>query len=294
MNNLQDQELINAGIDVIREKLGASESIPFSSIRLLAKKMIDHDKLGDQDWLSYEISNEEKAIRSRRGLAKSQGFAPFTNMGIKAFRKIQEDYAPWVLPVMAQKLKSVEDVYGDWSVQFADAMDALGQSACEASQDLFKFVTSSPAWEEARSVRDEFKKQNKPKKKKKNPSQDAPTHKKIVQNNPQPTTSPEGSPIPGKVEITLKIKEIPQAGTNQDKLRFFTVMQNDNCIHVTVKPKAFKKLTDAAEKFPEWIAAISGEAGKVSDNRIILEKPNIQVFERKPKEPKNQDKVQTS
>lgn len=56
MNNLQDQELINAGIDVIREKLGASESIPFSSIRLLAKKMIDHDKLGDQDWLSYEIT----------------------------------------------------------------------------------------------------------------------------------------------------------------------------------------------------------------------------------------------
>jgi len=283
---MQDQELINAGIDVVKESLGSKDSVPFSSVRALAKKMIDQDKLGDTDWLNTEIEKEEKTIHSRRGLAKSQGFAPFTNMGVKAFRKIQEDYAPWVLPLMSKKLQSVEDVFGDWAVQFADAMDALGQSACESVNNLFEFVTSSPAWEEARPVRDEFKKLNKPKKKKKKKEPSQETHPSSVLTA---SATPEGDPTQAKMELTLKIKELPNAGTNASQHRHFTLLQGDKQVSVTVKPKVFKKLTDAAEKYPEWIAAISGEMGEITGNRITLEKPNIQVFERKPKAPKASD-----
>jgi F-type H+-transporting ATPase subunit beta len=55
---------------------------------------------------------------------------------------------------------------------------------------------------------------------------------------------------------------------------------------VTVKPKVFKKLEDAQANFPMWVAAIAGKLGEATDKGFILADPNIQVFEKKPKEPK--------
>lgn len=55
---------------------------------------------------------------------------------------------------------------------------------------------------------------------------------------------------------------------------------------VTVKPKVFKKLEDAQADFPMWVAAIAGKLGEATEKGFILADPNIQVFEKKPKEPK--------
>jgi len=35
-----------------------------------------------------------------------------------------------------------------------------------------------------------------------------------------------------------------------------------------------------------WVAAIAGKLGEPTENGFILEEPNIQIFEKKPKEAK--------
>ena len=57
-------------------------------------------------------------------------------------------------------------------------------------------------------------------------------------------------------------------------------------VRVTVKPKVFKKLEQAQADYPMWVAAITGKIGERFDGGFVLDQPSIQVFERKPKEPK--------
>jgi hypothetical protein len=57
-------------------------------------------------------------------------------------------------------------------------------------------------------------------------------------------------------------------------------------VKITVKPKVFKKLEQAQADYPMWVAALAGKMGEQFDGGFVLEQPNIQVFERKLKEPK--------
>ena len=93
--------------------------------------------------------------------------------------------------------------------------------------------------------------------------------------------------IPGKLELTIKINEFPaDAQTVENGWKQFELDCDGQLISVKVKPKVFKKLEQAQENYPMWVAAIAGKMGKPTKNGFILDEPNIQVFERKPKEPK--------
>jgi hypothetical protein len=48
----------------------------------------------------------------------------------------------------------------------------------------------------------------------------------------------------------------------------------------------FKKLEQAQENYPMWVAAIAGKMGEPIAGGFALDQPNIQTFERKPKEAK--------
>jgi hypothetical protein len=89
--------------------------------------------------------------------------------------------------------------------------------------------------------------------------------------------------ITGKIEITIKINELPQSNTVENGWQQFDVDCDGRIISVTVKPKIWKKLTDAASNYPQWVAAIAGKLGQQTEQGFVLEEPNIQVFERKPK-----------
>jgi hypothetical protein len=89
--------------------------------------------------------------------------------------------------------------------------------------------------------------------------------------------------ITGKLEITIKINELPEAIEVQNGWKQFHIDCNGRSVQVTVKPKVWKKLTDAAESFPQWVAAIGGQMGAPIKGGFILENPGIQVFEKKPK-----------
>jgi hypothetical protein len=87
----------------------------------------------------------------------------------------------------------------------------------------------------------------------------------------------------GKLELIIKINELPEANAVKDGWQSFELDCDDRIVSVTVKPKVWKKLTEAQANFPMWVAAIAGQMGKATPNGFILEQPNIQVFEKKPK-----------
>jgi hypothetical protein len=91
----------------------------------------------------------------------------------------------------------------------------------------------------------------------------------------------------GKLELIIKINELPNdVQTNKDNCKIFQLDCDGQVVSVTVKPKIWKKLEDAATNYPMWVATISGKMGESTSNGFVLSEPNIQVFERKPKEPK--------
>jgi len=93
--------------------------------------------------------------------------------------------------------------------------------------------------------------------------------------------------IIGKLELTIKINELPAiASTDKNGWITFYLDCDGRIFTATVKPKVFKKLQDAQTNFPMWVAAIAGKLGAVTENGFILDEPNIQIFEKKPKEEK--------
>ena len=91
----------------------------------------------------------------------------------------------------------------------------------------------------------------------------------------------------GKLELIIKINELPNdVQTNKDNWKTFELDCDGRVVSVTLKPKIWKKLEDAATNYPQWVAAIAGKMGESTSNGFVLSEPNIQVFEKKPKEPK--------
>lgn len=89
--------------------------------------------------------------------------------------------------------------------------------------------------------------------------------------------------ISGKLEITIKISELPQAQLVENGWQRFDVDCDGRIISITVKPKVWKKLTDADANYPMWVGAIAGKMGEATENGFVLLEPAIQVFEKKPK-----------
>jgi hypothetical protein len=94
-------------------------------------------------------------------------------------------------------------------------------------------------------------------------------------------------PTPGKMELTIKINEFPSdVKTVENGWKEFDLDCDGQEVTIKVKPKVFKKLEEAQANYPMWVAAIAGKMGELTNKGFVLDQPNIQVFERKPKEPK--------
>lgn len=99
---------------------------------------------------------------------------------------------------------------------------------------------------------------------------------------------------PGKLELTIKINEFPaDVQTVENGWKEFELDCEGQLVTIKVKPKVFKKLEQAQADYPMWVAAIAGKMGESTENGFVLDQPNIQVFERKPKEPKESKEAET-
>jgi hypothetical protein len=103
----------------------------------------------------------------------------------------------------------------------------------------------------------------------------------------------EAMPIVGRMEIMIKINDFPtEVKTVSNGWKEFVVDVSGREITITVKPKVFAKFQQAQDSFPSWVATITGKMGKSTKNGFILDEPGVQVFEKKPKEPKQQQEPQ--
>ena len=100
---------------------------------------------------------------------------------------------------------------------------------------------------------------------------------------------------PGKLELTIKINEFPtDVKTVDNGWKEFDLDCDGQVVTIKVRPKVFKKLEQAQENYPMWVAAIAGKMGESTPGGFVLDQPNIQVFERKPKEPKEPQEAETA
>ena len=97
----------------------------------------------------------------------------------------------------------------------------------------------------------------------------------------------------GKLELTIKINELPESRTVKNSWQQFEVDCDGQVFRVTVKPKVWKKLTAANDNYPMWVAAINGKLGAKTPNGYILESAAIQVYEKKPKQSKEDKASET-
>jgi hypothetical protein len=61
----------------------------------------------------------------------------------------------------------------------------------------------------------------------------------------------------GKLEVTIKINELPlDVQTTKDNGKIFQLDCDGRVVSVTVKPKIWKKLEDAAANYPQYILSL--------------------------------------
>lgn len=89
--------------------------------------------------------------------------------------------------------------------------------------------------------------------------------------------------VPGKLEATIKISELPTSEVVENGWQQFTIDCDGRQVSATVKPKVWKKLTTANEQYESWVAAVTGQIGELTPDGFVLENPSIQAFERKQK-----------
>ena len=92
--------------------------------------------------------------------------------------------------------------------------------------------------------------------------------------------------IQGNLSVTIKINELPTPEPAANGWQRFAIDCEGTEVTLTVKPKIWNKLLKGDEAYPMWVAAISGKIGKKTARGFVLDQPGIQVFEKKPKEPK--------
>ena len=269
---VEENEGLKAATISVLDKIQGAKGLPESSISQLANRMLKNEKLGDVNWLTNALIEERKRIETLRAKAKKHGYEPFINVGPKAYAYIKEQYAPWVLPFMAKKIKSPEDIQQDWAIRFADTIDALGKSTCEQTQNILEFVISSHYWEESKRARDDFQlTQQKKAKSTKSGKDILPILKEFT-----------CTPCPAKLELTFKLSQIPKS-TLIGSHRVFCLDVGSHIVTVAVKPKVFRRMEDANEQWDSWIAVVTGMMGEKTARGFILERVGVSCFEKKSK-----------
>ncbi len=89
--------------------------------------------------------------------------------------------------------------------------------------------------------------------------------------------------IPGKLDVTVKINQLPQAKPASAQTMLFAIQTEGQTVAVELKNKAWNNLKTAAETYPQWVAAITGKIGATIPGGFRLDSPAVQVFEKKAK-----------
>lgn len=96
------------------------------------------------------------------------------------------------------------------------------------------------------------------------------------------TLLPEDHLVPGRLELTVKFSELPKPLPVQSGLKI-GIQTGEGVVSAILATKVWRKLEQAAQSYPQWVAALSGSLDRIKDGEILLKHPALQVFEKKPK-----------
>ena len=94
-------------------------------------------------------------------------------------------------------------------------------------------------------------------------------------------------PIQGKLELTIKITELPtDILINKNGWTEFVIDCGGRPVRTSVRPRTWAKLVEADTNWPVWAATITGALGRpIGQGGFELVDAAVQIFERKGKEP---------
>ncbi len=98
---------------------------------------------------------------------------------------------------------------------------------------------------------------------------------------------------PAKMDLVLKFSALEQIIVVQETPQSVTLKvkaENGVAVTFTIKPKMHKKFLDAIASFPLWMAYASGKLRMISTTALEISEPILQVFERKQKQPRVNEK----
>jgi len=111
------------------------------------------------------------------------------------------------------------------------------------------------------------------------------TEEKIEGHKPetQPKQEAKSNMIEGKLEVTIKLNEMPEVEEKKEQKTFFKVLASGLVFSASMKNKTFNKNAKKAEEFDDFMIALNGKLGAKTENGFELESLGMQVFEKKPK-----------
>lgn len=93
--------------------------------------------------------------------------------------------------------------------------------------------------------------------------------------------NPDAPPVEARIDFTLTIVRLPlDAKELRNSWQQFYVKVSDHRIQITLRPRVWKKLTDANKEFRAWKAIISGKFGELIKGGFVLADPGVRVVER--------------
>ncbi len=91
--------------------------------------------------------------------------------------------------------------------------------------------------------------------------------------------------MPGKLDVILKLNQTPEPNAPDAQAGIaFDVLCGARTVSVTLRPKMWTRILDAKSKGGELTIAIAGKMGTATPAGFVLDEPNVQVFEKKPKD----------
>lgn len=101
---------------------------------------------------------------------------------------------------------------------------------------------------------------------------------------PQTPTTVRMPRTHGKLEVTIKISELPNwIEAIKNGWQRFCINVDGQVVQMMVRPRVWNKLLKANEEYPLWVASITGKMGPRFKNGFELLEPAIQVYEKQVK-----------
>jgi sRNA-binding protein len=112
------------------------------------------------------------------------------------------------------------------------------------------------------------------------PSQRPPTQAPTRPSND--TQIPKENLVPGRLELTVKFSELPTPLAVQSGMKL-GIHTGEGIVTAILPAKVWRKLEQAAQDYPQWVAALSGSLDQIKEGEITLKHPALQIFEKKSK-----------